>query len=193
MKRVCVYCASSPTVGQVYFEAARDLGKILTELDLEIVFGGGAKGLMGALADSVIENNGKITGIMPHFMKKIEWEHKKVKDYIFVNSMHERKEKLLSSSDAVIALPGGCGTLEELLEAITMKRLGFYKNPIIIINTNRFYDEFKIFLNKSIDEGFMSEKHRKIWKFIDSPLELKDALEDSEDWSDYHISMAEVK
>jgi uncharacterized protein (TIGR00730 family) len=193
IKKATVYCASSPNVNQIYFDAAHRLGEILAKNNIELIFGGGAKGLMGAIADSVITNGGKVTGIMPHFMKEVEWQHKRVNRFVFVDDMAQRKAKLISESDALIALPGGCGTVEELFEAISLKRLNFYKNPIVIVNINGFYDPIEEYLNKAVDEKFMAEAHRKIWDFVKSPDEVLDAIENTTDWSDYKLEMAAVK
>lgn len=122
--RICVYCASSSKIDQAYFDATERLSKILVKSDVEVVYGGGGHGLMGKLADTVLAEGGKIKGIMPQFMNEVEWAHKKVTDMEFTATMHERKSKFLENTDALIALPGGTGTLEELLEAITLKRLG---------------------------------------------------------------------
>lgn len=193
IKKATVYCASSPNVDKIYFDAAHRLGEILAENNIGLVFGGGAKGLMGAVADSVLDNGGTATGIMPHFMKEVEWQHKRVSEFIFVNNMAERKAKLISESDVLITLPGGCGTVEELFEAISLKRLNFYKNPIIIVNTNGFYDSIKEYLNRAVDEKFMSETHRNIWQFVNHPKDVLDAIENSPDWNDYKLEMAAVK
>lgn len=193
IKKATVYCASSPNVNKIYFDAARKLGEILAKNSIELVFGGGAKGLMGAIADSVLDNGGKATGIMPHFMKEVEWQHKRVNNFIFTDTMAERKAKLISESDALITLPGGCGTVEELFEAISLKRLNFYKNPIVIVNINGFYDPIEEYLNKAVDEKFMSEDHRKIWDFVESPDDVLDAIENTADWTQYKLEMAAVK
>ncbi len=116
------------------------MAEVLVDHDVAVVFGGGGHGLMGCLADRVVERGGRIVGIMPHFMREMEWNHKQLDETVFVDDMHERKKRLLRNSDALIALPGGCGTMEELLEAITLKRLGQFTRPIVILNTDGFYD-----------------------------------------------------
>ena len=136
IKKICVYCASSAKVDKSYFEATEELALELIKENIEVIYGGGAIGLMGKLADTIIENNGKIKGIMPEFMNEVEWAHKGVSDFEFTETMHERKSKFLEGIDGLVALPGGTGTLEELFEAITLKRLGQFTKPIIILLTN---------------------------------------------------------
>ena len=137
---VCVYSASSTKIDPVYFEAAEQLGRLLAEHHIRLVNGAGSIGLMCSVADAVLSNGGEVTGVIPHFMVEQNWQHTGLTELIEVTSMHERKQKMADLSDAVIALPGGCGTLEELLEVITWKQLGLYLNPVVILNVNGFYD-----------------------------------------------------
>jgi hypothetical protein len=176
IKNVCIYCASSQHIDDAYFQATEQLAVLLVEHNINIVFGGGATGLMGHLADTVIAKHGNIKGIMPQFMKDVEWAHNDVQDFEFTLTMHERKAKLVENVDAIIALPGGCGTLEELLEAITWKRLGHLSQPIVILNTNGYYEPLKLMLEKSIDEGFMAENHCQLWQFVDNPEQVIKAI-----------------
>jgi len=190
MKKICVYCASSTKIDKVYFEATEKLAKLFVNENMEVVFGGGAGGLMGKLADTIIENGGKIKGIMPKFMKEIEWAHKGVTDFEFTETMHERKTKYLENIDGLVALPGGSGTLEELLEAITLKRLGLFTKPIVILNTNNYYEPLKDMLNKCVSENFMHEKHLKMWTFVDEPEDVIHALMNAPDWGEDAIEFA---
>ena len=128
IKKVCVYCASSDKINEEYFEATQSLARALVRNNTVVVYGGGARGLMGTLADTVLEEKGRIIGIMPHFMKEVEFHHKDVNEFIFTADMHERKKQFMVGVDALITLPGGCGTFEELMEAITLKRLGMMKS-----------------------------------------------------------------
>ena len=148
IKKVCVYCASSDKIHEKYFEATRTLAKALVKNSTTVVYGGGARGLMGALADTVIEEKGRIIGIMPHFMKEVEFHHKDVNEFIFTADMHERKKQFMVGVDALVALPGGCGTFEELMEAITLKRLGIFTKPIIILNLDGYYDPLLAMLDR---------------------------------------------
>jgi uncharacterized protein (TIGR00730 family) len=193
ISQVCVYCASSPRVDAAYFEATDALAAALVQADVKVVFGGGATGLMGRLADRVLALGGHITGIMPNFMKEVEWAHKGVQHFHFVGDMHERKKRFLDGTDALIALPGGCGTLEELLEAITLKRLGLFTKPIIIINTRGYYDPLLAMLERSVTEGFMNPQHRAIWSVLDDPAAIIAAIEAAPPWSKEAIRFAPVR
>lgn len=193
ISRVCVYCASSPKVDIVYFEATERLAKIFVQHNIGVVYGGGAVGLMGKLADTVLAHGGKITGIMPQFMKEVEWAHKQVTDFEFVGDMHERKKRFMENVDALIALPGGSGTLEELLEAITLKRLGLFTKPIVILNTNQYYAPLQEMLEKCIRENFMSEQHRAMWTFVDEPEYVLDAIIHAPRWDENALRFAAVK
>lgn len=193
MKRVTVYCASSPRIRQIYFDATEKLANLMFDNDIEVVFGGGGKGLMGKLADVIVARGGKIKGIMPQFMGDVEWAHKAVDNFEFTQTMHERKAKLLEDIDGLIALPGGCGTFEELLEAITLKRLGLYTKPIVILNTEGFYEPLKMLLENSIKENFMAEIHRDMWTFVDEPEDVIPALKNAASWDSGAIQFAAVK
>lgn len=190
MKRICVYCASSPKINEIYFDAAEKFAIMLVQEQIEVVFGGGSAGLMGKLADTVLAHGGKIKGIMPKFMNEVEWAHKGLTDIEFTETMHERKSKFLQGIDGLVALPGGCGTLEELLEAITLKRLGLFTKPIIILNTNHFYEPLKAMLNKCVTENFMNKKHLDMWQFVDKPEEIISALKNAPAWSKDAIKFA---
>lgn len=193
ISQVCVYCASSPKIDAVYFNAADALAKALVAANIKVVFGGGATGLMGRLADKVLELGGQITGIMPQFMNEVEWAHKGVKNFHFVGDMHERKKRFLDGTDALITLPGGCGTLEELLEAITLKRLGLFTKPIIILNINGYYDPLLTMLNRCVQEGFMSKQHSQIWSVLENPADIVHAIQTAPQWSSDAIKFAAVK
>lgn len=193
MKRVTVYCASSPRIRQIYFDVTERLANQLFDNGIEVVFGGGAKGLMGKLADVIVARGGKIKGIMPQFMNDVEWAHKAVDNFEFTQTMHERKAKLIEDIDGLIALPGGCGTFEELLEAITLKRLGLYTKPIVILNTEGFYKPLKMLLENSIKENFMAEIHRDMWTFVDEPEDIIPALRNAASWDSGAIAFAAVK
>lgn len=134
---VCVYCASSTQVASAYREAATELGHLLGERNLRVINGAGNSGLMCVVSDAALAAGGTVTGVIPRFMVEQDWCHKGLTDLVEVDSMHERKQRMADLSDAVIALPGGCGTLEELLEVITWKQLGLYLNPIVILNNKR--------------------------------------------------------
>ncbi len=180
IKKVCVYCSSSSKIDKQYIEAGKDLGRILAKHNLELVYGGGSVGLMGVLADTVLENGGKVIGVIPEFMCEVEWQHNGISELILTKNMHERKEKMAQMADAIVALPGGCGTLEELLEIITWKQLGIHSLPIVIVNTNNYYKYLIAQLQRSADEMFMRPEHLKMWQVINSPEELIEAINNQE-------------
>lgn len=182
MQTICVYCASSTQVKPSYFEATARLARILADANLSIVYGGGSNGLMGQLADSTLLAGGKITGIIPRFMCEVEWNHTNLTELILVETMHERKEKMAMMADAVVALPGGCGTMEELLEVITWKRLGIFTKPIIIVNLEGYFDALIAMLDRAVDEHFMRDEHRYMWKVIETPEDVLIAIKDSVSW-----------
>jgi uncharacterized protein (TIGR00730 family) len=190
--RICVYCASSAKIDETYFEATERLAKILVNSGVQVIYGGGGHGLMGKLADTVLAHGGQIKGIMPQFMNEVEWAHKKVTDFEFTNTMHERKAKFLENIDALIALPGGTGTLEELLEAITLKRLGQFTKPIIILNTNGYYDPLIQMLERCVEEKFLRPIHAEMWTFVHQPEEVMSAINQSMEWDENAISFAAV-
>ncbi|WP_148372708.1 LOG family protein [Bacteroides bouchesdurhonensis] len=179
---VCVYSASSTKIDPVYFEAAEQLGRLLAEHHIRLVNGAGSIGLMRSVADAVLSNGGEVTGVIPHFMVEQNWQHTGLTELIEVASMHERKQKMADLSDAVIALPGGCGTLEELLEVITWKQLGLYLNPVVILNVNGFYDPLLNMLGRAIDENFMRRQHGNIWKVANTPEEAVELLYTTPVW-----------
>jgi uncharacterized protein (TIGR00730 family) len=190
--RICIYCASSAKIDEIYFEATERLAKILVNSGVQVIYGGGGHGLMGKLADTVLAQGGQIKGIMPQFMNEVEWAHKKVTDFEFTNTMHERKAKFLENIDALIALPGGTGTLEELLEAITLKRLGQFTKPIIILNTNGYYDPLIQMLKRCVEEKFLRPIHAEMWTFVHQPEEVMSAINQSMEWDENAISFAAV-
>jgi uncharacterized protein (TIGR00730 family) len=183
ISRICVYCASSNQVDLKYFEATRRLAILLAKEGITVVYGGGASGLMGELATSALSAGGHVIGIMPNFMKEVEWAHTGVKEFHFVGDMHERKKKFLEISDALVALPGGCGTFEELLEAITLKKLGLYLKPIIIFNQGGYYDPLLQMLQRAVDENFMGENHKKIWQSVNQVEDILPAILQTADWN----------
>ncbi|MFZ4376942.1 MAG: TIGR00730 family Rossman fold protein [Saprospiraceae bacterium] len=190
--RICIYCASSAKIDEIYFEATERLAKILVNSKVHVIYGGGGHGLMGKLADTVLAQGGQIKGIMPQFMNEVEWAHKSVTDFEFTKTMHERKAKFLENIDALIALPGGTGTLEELLEAITLKRLGQFTKPIIILNTNGYYDPLIKMLERCVEEKFLRPIHAEMWTFVNQPEEVMSAINQSMEWDENAITFAAV-
>src|SRR3954453_11255626 len=177
IETVCVYCASSDRSATVYLEAAATLGRAPAKSGLGIVYGGSSLGSMGRMAAAALDAGGKVTGILPRFMDDLEWGNRALTELRIVDDMHERKRVMLELSDAAIALPGGCGTLEELFEAITWKRLGLYFGPVVLVNVNRFFDPCIELLNRCVDERFMNEQHRAMWSVADTPESVISTLQ----------------
>ncbi len=138
---------------------------------------------MGALADGALSRGGRVTGILPRFMADLEWGHKGLTDLQLVEDLRTRKHRMLTSSQAAIALPGGSGTLEELLEAITLKRLGLYLNPIVLVNTRGFFAPLLAMLERAVEERFMHERHRLMWQVVATPEDVPGALAGAPAWS----------
>mgnify|MGYP003390896282 FL=1 len=165
--RICVYAASSAQVHPEFLQAAEALGATIAKAGHSLVYGGGSTGLMGAVADGALKHGGEVIGILPKFMADLEWGHPGLTELQLVEDMRERKHRLLADSDAVVALPGGCGTLEELFEAITLKRLGIYFNPIVLLNTRNYYTPLQHFMRQVIEEKFMNADHLAMWSLVD--------------------------
>jgi len=180
--RICVYAASSPQAAPVFMDAARELGAQLAGNGCSIVYGGGSQGLMGALADGALARGGEVIGILPKFMADLEWGHPGLTHLDLVEDMRERKHKLLTGSDAVVALPGGCGTLEELFEAITLKRLGLYFNPILLLDTDGFYAPLQAFLQQVIEQKFLNPEHAAMWSLVAEPEQVLPAIAATPRW-----------
>jgi len=175
---VCVFCASSANIDVRYLEAARELGTLLAQGGWRCVNGGGAVGLMGALTDGALDAGGEVTGVIPKFMVDKGWCYDRLEDVIVTADMHQRKQMMSDMADAVIALPGGVGTLEELLETLTWRQLGLVKKPVIILNTLGYYDPLLSMLQHAIDEGFMKPSHNQLWTVAATPQEAIDRLAD---------------
>ncbi|HAR39635.1 MAG: Rossman fold protein, TIGR00730 family [Bacteroidetes bacterium GWD2_45_23] len=181
-RAVVVYCASSSLVDKCYFEAAARLGELLAEKNIICINGAGKQGLMGALNDSVIRHGGTVKGIIPRFMVDAGWCHERLNETIITQTIHERKEYMARAADAVVALPGGVGTLEELAEIVTWKQLGLYGNPVIILNTNDYYRPLLSFFEKMIEEKFLKTTDRNMWIVASTPEEVITLLANSSHW-----------
>ncbi|MGB6603509.1 MAG: TIGR00730 family Rossman fold protein [Steroidobacteraceae bacterium] len=183
-RAVCVYCASSRQSHPDYRAAARRLGEVLAAEGIGIIYGGGAVGSMGALADGALARGGRVTGILPRFMADLEWGHQRLTELQVVEDLRTRKHLMLTLSQAAIALPGGSGTLEELLEAITLKRLGLYVNPIVLVNTRAFFTPLLTLLEHAVAEHFMDPRHLSMWQVVETPEEVPAALASAPAWSE---------
>ena len=180
--QITVYSASSGQVPQTYIKAAHELGRLIALGGHTLVNGAGRTGLMGACADACLANGGKAVGVIPQFMIDQGWQHTGMTRLEVTPNMHRRKELMAEMSDACIALPGGVGTLEELLEIITWKQLGLYLNPIVVLNTEGFYNPLLKMLEHAAEEHFMRPAHLDIWKVASSPAEALDLLYSTPLW-----------
>lgn len=191
--RVCVYAASSAHCAHAHHEAAHTLGRLLAEAGATVVYGGGAIGLMGAVADGALAAGGHVIGVIPRFMTEVEWQHPGIATLEVVEDMRERKHRLLTGSDAVVALPGGCGTLEELFEAITLKRLGLYFSPIVLLNTGGFYDGLQRFLEHTVAARMMNPEHLAMWSLVDRPEDVLPRIRGTPRWREDARAIASVR
>ena len=183
IKNVCVYSASSTKIAPVYFAVAEELGQLLALRGINLINGAGSIGLMAATSNACLAAGGTVTGVIPHFMVEQDWHHKGLTQLIETETMHERKQTMAELSDGIIALPGGCGTMEELLEIITWKQLGIYLNPIVILNIDGFYNPLLEMLQRAIDGNFMRPEHQNIWQVATSAQEAIDFLYTTPIWN----------
>lgn len=182
-KSICVYCASSSRVDGCYTDVAYRLGRLIALQGVRLITGGGIQGLMRSVEDGSLDNGGEVTGVIPEFMVEQGWHYKAISDMRVTADMHSRKQLMARLSDAVIALPGGCGTMEELCEIITWKQLGLYLNPIVILNINGYYDALIAQLERAIEEHFMGEIHGGIWSVAATPEEALRIIEETSLWN----------
>ena len=183
VRNVCVYCASSTKIDSSYFECAARLGSLLAGRHIRLINGAGSMGLMAACSDAVLAEGGQVTGVIPRFMVEQGWCHKGLTSIIETETMHERKTTMANLSDGIIALPGGVGTLEELLEIITWKQLGLYLKPIILLNINDFFNPLLAMLKQAVDEHFMRPEHANIWQVAKTPEEAVELLYTTPWWN----------
>ena len=176
IQRICVFCGSRPGSRPEYLEAARELGRLLAERRIGLVYGGASVGLMGALASAVLGGGGEVIGVIPEALVQRELAHDHLTELRIVGSMHERKALMAELSDAAIALPGGFGTLEELFEIITWSQLGIHRKPIGVLNVQGFYDGLISLVAHTSAEGFVPEQHRQLVLAAAEPGVLLDLI-----------------
>lgn len=174
---ICVFGASSRDLEQAYIDAAYQLGVLMAQHGWSCLNGAGSEGLMRAVSDGVLDAGGKAIGVIPQFMVDNGWHYDRLTSIITTATMHDRKHTLAQMSQAVIALPGGCGTMEELLEAITWRQLNIAPKPIVILNTLGYYDHLKTMLVHAIDQGFMRKSHHRLWQVASTPQQAITMLE----------------
>lgn len=182
IKRICIYCASSTQIDPAYFEAAQKLGRLMAEKSIAVVNGAGSMGLMKASADGCLQAGGEAIGVIPTFMIEEGWCHQGMTQIVETPDMHIRQQKMAELSDAGIVLPGGCGTMAELMELVTWKQLGLYLKPLVILNTNGYYDQLLQFMNKMADEHFMRQQHTAIWQVASTPEEALQLVLNTPEW-----------
>ena len=183
IKNVCVYSASSTKIAPVYFAVAEELGHLLASNGINLINGAGSIGLMAATSNAALASGGTVTGVIPRFMIEQGWHHTGLTRLVETETMHERKHLMAEMSDGIIALPGGCGTLEELLEIITWKQLGLYLKPIVVLNIDGYFNPLLEMLQKAIDENFMRPEHGNIWVVANTPEEAVQLLYNTPVWS----------
>lgn len=171
MTSIAVFCGSSEGYNEIYREAAYDLGKTLAAKNIEIIYGGAKVGLMGAVAEGALENNGRITGVIPYFLKAKEIVHEGLTNLITVDSMHERKLKMYELCGGAITLPGGWGTMDEMFEMLTWGQLGLLTKPVGLLNINGYYDALKALSDNMVQEGFLNE-------YVNETMLISSSLED---------------
>ena len=189
-RRVLVFCASSTSCDPRFHAAAATLGREVAQAGHTLVYGGGAKGSMGALADAALEAGGEVVGIIPRFMRELEWAHHGLAELRLVDDMQSRKRLMLETADAIVTLPGGSGTFEELFDAVTAKRLGVFAHPIVILNQEGFYDPLFELMARSVAERFMHDAHLDIWRVVERVEEILPAIESAEPWPENAVEFA---
>jgi uncharacterized protein (TIGR00730 family) len=177
LRRLCVFCGSNRGARPEYVEAIRDLGTLLAAREIGLVFGGGGVGLMGEVADAVIDAGGEVIGVMPKALGLKEIAHPRVRDLRVVGSMYERKVMMSELSDGFIAAPGGFGTLDELFEVLTARQIGLHDKPCGLLDVGGYFDLLLKFLDAGVGECFVGAKHRKMLRVAEKPEDLVDQLE----------------
>ena len=179
---IAVYCASSTQIRQEFFETAEAVGRLLVARGVGVVTGAGNLGLMNTVENAALKAGGQVIGVIPEFMVKENWHHTGLTELIVTPDMHIRKQTIARITEGCIALPGGCGTMEELMEVITWKQLGLYLNPIVILNQDGFYDPLLAQLQTCVDEHFMRSIHSDIWRVATAPEEAVELVLTTPKW-----------
>jgi len=189
-RHVLVFCASSGSCDPIFHDAAATLGRSIARSGHTLVYGGGSVGSMGAVADAALAEGGRVLGIIPRFMHELEWAHPGLSELRLVEDMQQRKREMLRVADAIVTLPGGSGTFEELFEAITSKRLGLFAKPIVIVNQNGFYEPLLQLLASSVEARFMHDQHLEMWQSVDSIDDVLPAIESAAAWPEDAVRFA---
>jgi uncharacterized protein (TIGR00730 family) len=189
-RRVLVFCGSSRSCDPRYHSAAARLGSALAEASMSVVYGGGKLGSMGAIADAALTGGARVVGVQPRFMRELGWSHDGISELILVDDLRQRLAEMFERADAIVALPGGSGTLEELLVAMTAKRLGELRQPIVIVNQDGYYDALLEQLRRCVSEHFLAEQHAEMWTVVATAEEVPAAILDAPDWPEDSLSFA---
>jgi uncharacterized protein (TIGR00730 family) len=177
LQRICVFCGSSSGTGEIYIESARAVGRLLCERNIELVYGGGRVGLMGAVADACLAAGGRVTGVIPQLLVDKEVAHRGLTELRVVQTMHERKALMADLADAFLALPGGYGTWDELCEVLTWSQIGIHRKASALLNVNGYYDPLLAMVDRAVAEGFLRDVHRELLLTDTDPARLLDRLE----------------
>ncbi len=178
MKNICVYCGSSSGLSPEYIDYATVLAKELVTRNIGLVYGGASVGIMGKIANTVLDGGGEVIGVIPQSLVDKEVSHTGLTELKVVNTMHERKAIMAELSDGFMALPGGLGTIEELFEVLTWSQLGFHKKPCSLLNIKQYYNSLLLFLDHAVEEQFIKPIHREMLLIEDDPSKLLDAMEE---------------
>lgn len=176
LSSLCVYCGSSNQAKPAFLDAAERLGRILADARIDLIYGGGQLGLMGRVADGALAGQGNVTGIIPEHLHRVEVRHEGITELLVVGTMHERKAEMFRRSDAFCVLPGGIGTLDEVVEILTWRQLGLHDDPIIIVNLDGFFDPFRAVLDHIVTENFASQQTMDILTWVDTVEDVLPAI-----------------
>jgi uncharacterized protein (TIGR00730 family) len=182
IKSIAVYCASSNKVRESYVAAAEKLGELFASNGIRLIYGDGGIGLMAAVAKGCLDAGGEVLGVIPRFMVEQGWNNPRSTETIVTETMHERKATICQMSDAMVALPGGIGTFEELLECLTWKQLGLHSNPVVILNVDGYYDRLLSCIDLMVDEQMMRPIHKEMFVVVNTPEEVLSAILDGPSW-----------
>jgi uncharacterized protein (TIGR00730 family) len=182
IQSIAVYCASSNKLRPSFVEAAERLGNLIAAEGMRLVYGDGGIGLMAAVARGALSNGGEVIGVIPQFMVDQGWNNPSSTQTIVTQTMHERKATICDISDAMVALPGGIGTFEELLECLTWKQLGLHHNPVVILNTDGYYDRLLACLDLMVEEQMMRPIHKEMFVVVNQPEEVIPAILNAKEW-----------
>lgn len=182
VQSIAVYCASSNKLRPSFVEAAERLGELIAAEGMRLVYGDGGIGLMAAVARGALNNGGEVIGVIPQFMVDQGWNNPNSTQTIITQTMHERKATICDISDAMVALPGGIGTFEELLECLTWKQLGLHQNPVVILNTDGYYDHLLACIDLMVEEQMMRPIHKEMFVVVNQPEEVIPAILNAAEW-----------